>query len=183
MIRFMSFLMVFLLKIMKFVIFQTSWGYFGLVGNESAICRTFLPESKAEVVKSHIIREFSQAQFDKNVFRNLQKQIKLYFDGEKIDFNTDIPVLLKGLGEFSKRILTACRNVKAGQIITYAQLAQKAGFPKAGRAAGNTLARNPIPLIIPCHRIIRSDGKLGGFSAPGGTTLKKRLLQHEKEFF
>jgi len=165
---------------MKFVIFQTSWGYFGLVGNESALCRTFLPESKYEVIKSHIIREFPQAQFDKNLFLNLQKQIKSYFDGKNVDFNTDIPVLLNGLGEFSKGILTACRNVRAGQTITYNELAQKAGYPKAGRAAGNALARNPIPLIIPCHRIIRGDGKLGGFSAPGGTILKKRLLQLEK---
>jgi O-6-methylguanine DNA methyltransferase len=62
-------------------------------------------------------------------------------------------------------------------------LARKAGYPNAGRAVGNVLAKNPLPLIIPCHRVIRSDGKLGGFSAPSGKKLKKRLLVQEKKVF
>ncbi len=165
---------------MKYVIFKTKWGNFGLAGKDNAISRTILPEKTAENAKSQILKEFPDAKIDKNLFRNLQKQIIDYFEGKNVDFNNDIEVYLNGIGNFSHKILAACRNIKPGQTITYADLAEKAGFPDAGRAAGNALAKNPIPLIIPCHRVIRADGKLGGFSATGGTTLKKRFLLHEK---
>lgn len=166
---------------MKFVIFQTKWGWFGLVGIEQAICRTFLPVSDSDLIKSCFLKEFPEAKCNKNLFKNLQNQIIAYFEGKIVDFNTDIPVLLNGTRDFSHKILSACRDITYGKTITYADLAQKAGFPNAGRAVGNALGKNPIPLIIPCHRVIRSDGKLGGFSAIGGTILKKRLLQLEKQ--
>lgn len=165
---------------MKYVIFKTKWGYFGLAGQENTLCRTILPEEKAEAVETQLLGEFPEAELDKNFLNILQKRIIDYFEGKNIDFNTDIEVSLNGIGNFSRKILDACRNIKPGQTITYADLARKAGVSHAGRAAGNALARNPIPLIIPCHRVIRADGKLGGFSATGGTTLKKRLLQLEK---
>jgi O-6-methylguanine DNA methyltransferase len=64
-------------------------------------------------------------------------------------------------------------------MVSYSQLAGMIGKPRASRAVGSTLARNPIPLIIPCHRVIHSDGSLGNFSAPGGTSTKKKLLELE----
>jgi methylated-DNA-[protein]-cysteine S-methyltransferase len=165
---------------MNYTIFKTKWGWFGLAGKENSVCRTILPENKAETVESQLIKEFPDAKVEKNLFKSLQKQIIDYFEGKNVDFNTDIEVYLNGIGNFSHNILAACRNIKSGQTITYADLAEKAGYPKAGRAVGNTLAKNPIPLIIPCHRVIRAEGKLGGFSATGGTSLKKRLLLLEK---
>jgi methylated-DNA-[protein]-cysteine S-methyltransferase len=165
---------------MNYIIFKTKWGWFGLVGKENSVCRTILPENKAESVKSQLLKEFPDAIVEKNLFKNLQKQIVDYFKGKNVDFNTNIEVSINSIGDFSRKILVACRNIKPGQTTTYADLARKAGFPDAGRAAGNALAKNPIPLIIPCHRVIRADGKLGGFSATGGTTLKQRLLLLEK---
>lgn len=165
---------------MKFVIFQTKWGYFGLAGTGKILCRKFLPVSEPDLIKSRFFKEFPQAEFDKNLYINLQKQIIAYFDGKIVDFNTDIPVLLNGFSEFSKHILSECRNIKYGQISTYKDLALKAAYPVSSRAVGNALAKNPLPLIIPCHRIIRSDGKLGGFTAPGGTIMKEKLLKHEE---
>jgi len=167
---------------MKYVIFQTSWGYFGLLGTDEVLSRTFLPVSDPDIIKACFLKEFPKATFDKNLIKNLQKQITTYFEGKIIDFNTDNAVLLHGTSKFSNKILTTCQKIKYGQTITYKELAQKAGYPDASRAVGNVLAKNPIPLIIPCHRIIRSDGKLGGFTAPGGTNLKKRLIKHEKHF-
>ena len=72
--------------------------------------------------------------------------------------------------------MTACRKIEFGQRITYSGLAKKAGSPASSRAAGNALAKNPMPLVIPCHRVIRTDGQMGGFSAPGGISYKKRML-------
>jgi methylated-DNA-[protein]-cysteine S-methyltransferase len=167
-------------KTMKYVIFQTKWGYFGLAGTDSGLYRTYLPMQERGKTESRILENLPDAKFDKSYFKNLQEQIIAYFDGDSVNFGTDIHVLLNGFRGFSCRVLTACRTIKFGQTTTYAGLAEKAGRHDAGRAVGNALAKNPLPLIIPCHRVIRSDGKLGGFSAPGGISLKSRLISHEK---
>ena len=113
----------------------------------------------------------------------LQEQITAYFQGSYVNFDADIPVLFMGLSPFARSVLAACKTVKYGQTISYGQLAAKAGSPKASRAIGGVMARNATPLIIPCHRVIRGDGKIGGFSAIGGVSLKKRLLQMEHHAF
>ena len=164
----------------KYTIFKTKWGYFGLFGNEYAIYRTQLPGPKREKIKSLLLRNTTSAQFDKSFFRPLQERIKSYFQGAYVDFR-DIPIELDGFSSFYNSVLTACRNVGFGRTITYAGLARKLNRPAATRAVGNALAKNPLPLIIPCHRIICSDGKIGGFSAAGGTDLKAKLLLHEKK--
>jgi len=187
-------------KVIKYVVFKTKWGYFGLAGNEYGLYRTQLPGPKSEKIKSLLLKNLplpnqassikhrasgieyqaSSIEFDKTFFKTLQEQIAAYFEGAHVNFSRDIPLVLDGLSPFGISVLTACRNIEFGQTMTYGQLAKKSGRPNASRAVGSALAKNPLPLIIPCHRVIRSDGKLGGFSAPGGTNLKKRLLLNEK---
>ena len=167
-------------KVIKYTIFKTRWGHFGLAGTEYALCRTQLPGPKSEEIKSMLLKNLPDAQFDKSFFRTLQGQITAYFEGARVNFSRDIPLVLDGFSSFGISVLTACRSIEFGQTITYGRLAKKSGRPAASRAVGSVLAKNPLPLIIPCHRVIRSDGKLGGFSAPGGVKLKKRLLLHEK---
>jgi len=89
-------------------------------------------------------------------------------------------VSLDGAGPFVQEVLHACRKIAFGQTMTYAGLAKQVGSPNAARAVGSALASNPIPLIIPCHRVLRTDGGLGGFSAPGGTDTKRKMLRHEQ---
>ena len=166
-------------KVIKYAIFKTKWGYFGLAGTEYALCRTQLPGPKPEKIKSRLLKNLHNPQIDKTFLRTLQEQITAYFESAFINFNLDVPLALDGFSSFGISVLTACRAIEFGQTITYGQLAKKSGRPNASRAVGSTLAKNPIPLIIPCHRVIRSDGKLGGFSAPGGVTLKKKMLEFE----
>jgi methylated-DNA-[protein]-cysteine S-methyltransferase len=166
-------------KITKYTIFKTKWGYFGLAGNESGLCRTQLPGSKPEKIKTLLLKNLSNIRPDKTFFKGLQEQIIAYFEGDCVRFSRDIPLIFDGLSSFTTAVLKTCRKIGIGQTITYGQLAEKAGNPNAFRAVGGVLAKNPMPLIIPCHRIIRSDGKIGGFSAPGGIILKKRLLELE----
>jgi len=168
-------------KTTKYTIFQTKWGYFGLAGTEYGLCRTQLPGSKAEKIKSLLLKNLPNPQYDKSFCKILQQQITAYFEGTCVNFSRDIPLILDGFSSFGKTVLTTCREIEIGQTITYGQLAKKAGRPNASRAVGSTLAKNPLPLIIPCHRIIRSDGKMGGFSAPGGITLKKKMLELESQ--
>jgi methylated-DNA-[protein]-cysteine S-methyltransferase len=76
-------------------------------------------------------------------------------------------------------VLQACRKIAPGKTLTYAELADKVGSPGAARAVGNCMARNRFPLIIPCHRVVGSNGHLGGYSAAEGIPFKKRLLELE----
>ena len=166
-------------KVIKYVIFKTKWGCFGLAGTKSALCRTHLPGPEPKKIEARLLKNLPGAQFDETFFKILQKQIVAYFEGSCVNFSPDIPVVLDGFAVFSRKVLTACREIEFGQRITYSGLAKKAGRPAASRAVGNALAKNPLPLIIPCHRMLRTDGRMGGFSAPGGIPFKKRLLTLE----
>jgi len=163
----------------KYTIFKTKWGHFGLAGNENGLLRTCLPLRNRENVKFNLLNALEAPRFEKNLFNKAQYQISAYFKGDCVTFEPYIPIVLDGLSDFCISVLTACRDIKFGEVLTYSALAKKIGRPKAARAIGNALANNPLPLIIPCHRVIRSDGKIGGFSAPGGTNLKAKLLRHE----
>ena len=165
---------------LKYAIFDTAWGCFGLVAGPGGLLRTSLPMSDADSVKAYLLADLQQAEFDPALQRPLQEQIKAYFKGSYAAFGRDITVNLAGFTDFGRSILTACRDVTFGQKATYAQLAQRAGFGRAGRAVGNILARNPMPLIIPCHRIVRSDGGIGGFTINAPAEMKKNLLKLEK---
>ncbi len=104
------------------------------------------------------------------------KKMKKYFAGSSVNFSSDITNLSR-LYNFQKRVLLTERKIPYGWVSTYGRLAFKIGRPNAARAVGTALARNPFPIIIPCHRTIRADGTLGGFQ--GGLNLKRALLELE----
>jgi methylated-DNA-[protein]-cysteine S-methyltransferase len=164
----------------KYAIFPTKWGYFGLAATPKALLRTCLPGPGYEEITARLLNDLPAAQFDRTLFKPVQKRICAYFDAETTEFGPDIPLDLTGLTPFQAAVLTACRQLQFGRTTTYGQLAKKLGRPAAARAVANALARNPLPLIIPCHRVLCANGNLGGFSAPGGTELKARLLRHEQ---
>lgn len=102
-------------------------------------------------------------------------QLKEYFDGKRRDF--DLPLDWSGMGEYQAEVLRACYAIPYGEVRTYGGLARQTGRPKAARAVGNIMATNPIPIVIPCHRVIGSDGSLHGYG--GGLDIKARLLKME----
>ncbi|MCX6770588.1 MAG: MGMT family protein [Candidatus Micrarchaeota archaeon] len=86
---------------------------------------------------------------------------------------------LAALTPFQRKVLLECAKIPKGEAITYAELARRIGKPHSARAVGNALAKNPLAPVIPCHRVVRSDGKLGGYSAKGGQKTKVALLERE----
>jgi methylated-DNA-[protein]-cysteine S-methyltransferase len=90
----------------------------------------------------------------------------------------DLPVDLSGLTPFTREVLLACRQVPFGQAVTYAELAARLGRPGAARAVGRALGSNPVPLVVPCHRVLGARGALTGFL--GGLDRKAALLRHEQ---
>ncbi len=108
----------------------------------------------------------------------IKKEFELFWN--KKLFNFTIPLKIPEGTEFQKRVWLTLMKIPYGSTRTYSELAEMVGIPKAARAVGNACAKNPIALLIPCHRIIRSDGTIGNYSAPGGGFLKKKLIEFEK---
>lgn len=105
------------------------------------------------------------------------QQVREYLQGRRKSF--DLPVDLRPLTPFQRRVLERISALAAGEVATYGQVAAWLGKPGAARAVGQALARNPVPLIVPCHRVLASDGSLGGYSGGQGPATKLRLLQME----
>lgn len=166
-------------KPIYYTIFNTEWGYFGLAATEEGLIRTHLPGPNLEKIKAGLLKNLPVARYNQWLFNPVQQRIIAYFKGTRVNFFTNVPLILDGFSPFTQRVLFACRKIRFGQTISYSQLAKKLRHPTGSQAAGGALAQNPLPLIIPCHRVICGDGKIGGFSAPGGITLKKKMLKHE----
>jgi methylated-DNA-[protein]-cysteine S-methyltransferase len=103
-----------------------------------------------------------------------------YAAGERVDLTT-IPVDAAGCTDFQSRVLQRCRAIPYGRTSSYGELAAAVGHPQAARAVGGVMARNRVPLLIPCHRVVGAQGRLGGFSAPTGVALKQQLLALETQ--
>ena len=106
----------------------------------------------------------------------LSQQIQQFLEGEAVNFELNI-IALEKCSEFQKSILLAEQKIPRGWISTYGRIAQNLGIPNSARAVGRALALNPFPIIIPCHRAVKSNGELGGFQ--GGPKMKQALLELE----
>ncbi|MGA2382555.1 MAG: methylated-DNA--[protein]-cysteine S-methyltransferase [Gemmatimonadales bacterium] len=123
-----------------------------------------------------LLAEHGDAQILKSAeLDEVRRALGRYFGGKRFDF--DLAVDLGDLAPFHRRVLDATAKVPAGRVATYTQIAARAGSPKASRAAGNALHNNPVAIVVPCHRVLRTDGSLGGYG--GGLPIKEWLLRHE----
>jgi methylated-DNA-[protein]-cysteine S-methyltransferase len=102
-------------------------------------------------------------------------RLQLLAGGDEVDFS-NVPLSLDHLTTFGKRVIAACRRIPWGETRTYGELAAECGSPGAARAVGSVMAKNRYPLIVPCHRVLAAGGDLGGYSAPDGLAMKRRLL-------
>lgn len=161
---------------MQFTIFDTPWGSFGFVSRGTRLVATYLPRS-LKSLRRLIGQKWPQAIEVADALPRLQQQVVNYFSGRPTSF--DVRIDLTGVSPFRKTVLEVCRKVPYGKTASYADLARAAGNPAAMRAAGSAMANNPIPLVIPCHRVLRSNGSIGGFSSPHGVAQKIRLLELE----
>lgn len=160
---------------------HTELGYVAIVVRHESVVRTTLPESDAETAFANLhIRFDPPAETPASSFADWVAQlIARYCAGEPVDLN-QVPVSYSPAPpKFTRMAREACRSIPRGQARTYRWLAEQVGNPSASRAAGRAMATNPVPLLVPCHRIVGSDGKLTGFGGTRGLLLKEHLLEME----
>jgi len=142
---------------------------------EKGICSLALSQNEDEFVQS-LSKEFATKPIrDDEKFQRVRGMLDSYFEGKSVEF--DAPFDLRGT-DFQRRVWAEISKIGYGKTRSYGSIAKAVGRPRASRAVGNAVGSNPVPLIIPCHRVIHSDGTLGGFG--GGLPLKKRLLKLER---
>lgn len=170
------------LSAMHYHLFDTAIGRCGIAWSDRGVTRFQLPMSDPNATEQRIGRN-ATPQIPPPAIAAAIEEAKRYFAGERIDFST-VPVDLGRVEPFQRSIYDALRKVGFGETVTYGELAKRAGVtaPQAAQDVGVAMARNPVPLIIPCHRVLAAGGKIGGFSAPGGAETKQRMLALEGVF-
>jgi methylated-DNA-[protein]-cysteine S-methyltransferase len=158
-------------------VFETALGFMGIAWSEKGLTRLCLPQASRDSVERRLLRLDGAIPAGTRPawVADLIDAIKAYAAGETVDFST-VPVDLTGIDEFRLAIYDAARRLTFGEVTTYGELAKRAGHAGLARETGAALGANPVPLVIPCHRIVAAGGKIGGFSAPGGSTTKERML-------
>lgn len=155
---------------------STSIGWIGVLASDKGLRKLVLPKPSAEQVVEELWPETNDAELAPARFRRFQKQLEEYLSGDAMGFDLELDT--EGYSDFFSKAWAACSSIPRGQTRSYSWLAAQAGRPRAIRAAGQAMARNPVPIVIPCHRVIGTDGKLHGYG--GGLGLKKRLLELEQ---
>ncbi|HLZ83676.1 MAG TPA: methylated-DNA--[protein]-cysteine S-methyltransferase [Caulobacteraceae bacterium] len=165
----------------QYLVFETPGGFCAIGWSEAGVTRFVLPAPGAGAAERSFRRRLPGAQPGappRDVLEAVAA-VKRYFQGAVVDFS-DLRVDLEGQDELFRQIYAATRRVGWGRTTTYGALAKEVGGgPETARDVGQAMAKNPVPLIIPCHRVLAAGGKVGGFSAPGGAATKVRMLEME----
>jgi methylated-DNA-[protein]-cysteine S-methyltransferase len=159
----------------SFTLFDTAIGACGIAWSERGVIGFHLPETSSAAMAARF--DAVAATPPQKVQQAIDAVVAL-MRGERTDL-AFVAVDMHGLPEFHQRVYDVARTIPAGATMTYGEIAARLGDPGAARAVGQALGRNPIPVIVPCHRVLAAGGKHGGFSAPGGTATKLNLLAIE----
>jgi methylated-DNA-[protein]-cysteine S-methyltransferase len=165
-----------------FALFETAIGTCGIAWSARGIAGVQLPEASAEKTRLRLCRRFPAAAA-KSPPANVQEAIDAIvalLGGEARDLSS-ITLDLEDAPEFNRRVYAIARTIPPGATLSYGEITTRLGEPReVARDVGQALGQNPIPIIVPCHRVLAANGKPGGFSASGGVTTKLRLLNIER---
>jgi methylated-DNA-[protein]-cysteine S-methyltransferase len=162
----------------RYRLFDTLIGDCGISWNERGITRLNLPERDRAATEKRLKGNCDGPHAPPPAIAQTIADLQRYLAGARIDFSSAVLDLPRA-EEFERRVYEATRAVGWGETATYGELARRAGAPEMAREVGLAMARNPVPIIIPCHRVLAAGNRIGGFSAYGGILTKERLLALE----
>jgi methylated-DNA-[protein]-cysteine S-methyltransferase len=156
--------------------FKTPWGEGLVTVSGGRLVEVELPPLREELSRQ---TRPELGAGDREAIERWVADLEAYFRGERLSWRLDeVELDREGMTPFAVRTVEALMTVPAGVTVSYGELAQLAGYPRAARAVGSVMAQNPIPIVVPCHRVIRSDGNLGRYGTD--PSWKERLLEHER---
>ena len=158
----------------RYLVVDVGWGWCGLRRTRRGLSRSTLPQESREAA-TRVVEGGAEPGRGDRLLEEVAEELRRYFAGQATDLPGDLD--LSGLTDFTRRVLAACRDVTYGRTSSYGALAEAIGSPRAARAVGGALHRNPLAIVVPCHRIVGADGRLVGFG--GGLQMKRRLLALE----
>lgn len=167
------------LSAVKYCLIDTAIGTFGLGWTEKGIARATLPDAKPGAVGQRMARYGTQSVAPEDEIAELVADIQAYAAGERIEFDA-VQLDFDGQPPFHRQVYDDILKLRWGETTTYGDIARRLGDVALSRAVGQALGANPVPLIVPCHRVLASNGKAGGFSAPGGVSSKMKMLALER---
>lgn len=163
-----------------FTIFDTAIGRCALVWRGGLVVGAALPEASDAELRASLERRFCGcSEADPPPFVQIAVEAVVRLLSGKVEDFGGLELETGELPDFDRSVLEAARRIPCGETRTYGQIASALEKPGAARAVGRALGRNPIPIIIPCHRVLAASGRSGGFSAPGGASTKLRILEIE----
>jgi methylated-DNA-[protein]-cysteine S-methyltransferase len=155
---------------------DTAFGWVGVARSPRGLLALTLPQPDQEAALRPLLDRWGDdARRDDVALGDLPDKLRRFFDGQPVSF--DEPLDMSDATGFQRRVWEATRRIPRGQTLTYGQVARQVGSPRAARAVGQAMARNPWPAIVPCHRVVGHDGRLTGFG--GGLDMKRRMLDME----
>lgn len=163
-----------------YTLFETAIGHCGIAWAERGLVGVWLPEADASATRSRLRHRLPHAAetAPPGEVQAAIDEITALLAGDRRDL-AGIRLDLDGVAEFARRVYAIARTIPPGRTLTYGEIATQLGDPLRAREVGQALARNPFPIVVPCHRVLAANGKSGGFSAPGGVSTKLRLLEIE----
>ncbi len=155
---------------------DSPFGQLTLAATKRGLVRVAFPEESIEEVLERLALRISPRIVETPApLDEMRRELDEYFDGRRKDF--ELPLDWTLVGPFGRRVLSVASEIPYGGVLSYAEVAADAGSPRGSRAAGNALGANPIPIVVPCHRVLRTGGALGGYG--GGLDRKRFLLELE----
>ena len=164
---------------LSYTTFSTDAGWVGALGSIRGLMYLTFPHLSEPEARRLLGSRISQATQSPHLFRGLMERIRAYFSGLNVIFPDELD--LTGYTNFQHKVWETTRLIPFGETRSYVWVAQQIGKPGAARAVGQALGRNPLPIIIPCHRVLGSNGRLTGFG--GGVDMKRHLLSLETAGF
>jgi methylated-DNA-[protein]-cysteine S-methyltransferase len=164
----------------SFALFETPIGRCAIAWNAHGVAAVGFPEGGDEATRRRMVRRYPAARESsppRNI-RSVIEDIVALLAGEARDLSR-VAIDIAGISDFNRRVYEIARTIPAGSTLTYGEIAARLGDRALARDVGEALGQNPFPIIVPCHRVLAADGKVGGFSAPGGTKTKLKLLSIE----
>jgi len=163
-----------------FALFATPLGSCAIAWNDVGLTGVWLPEANGEALHRKVARRCAAASESEpaGAVADVVAAITRLLAGERVDLS-GVAIDSSGIDDFDRRVYAVTRTIAAGQVLTYGEVAARVGADASARAVGQSLGRNAMPIVVPCHRVVATGGGLGGFSAPGGTATKRRMLAIE----